>query len=408
MTFYLQIAILTVTGLLSSCSSPAQSSFWAKTMDGVAAQNGGSPRDQAQVLLAGNNAERVPQSASGSTGSESAADLERQGDQLRNGAREAESEEFYRKALAADPSRISTGLKLGMLLASERRWEEAMSLLEAVLHAEPENEVAANGEVESAIQLALDARRRGDRDAALIALLRARKYVPGSVRLLTSLGILEDEMRLYKDADVALEDALLHKPDDADALYAAARVNMDLQNLPQAETYMRDYLRQKPNDATAHYGLGRLLLMAQRPEQARLAFERSVELQPEQVESYYQIGDIDLEAGELDRAQQLFQKALERDPKHGGALCGMGMLEYRRKQYDKAVAELNLAVQSAPNYQKAHYYLGLALAKTGRKADADREFAIATRLADEENHRQANRLQLKGPLQAVPDGTPRK
>jgi tetratricopeptide (TPR) repeat protein len=353
----------------------------------VAARNGGRATDKARHLLAENRWGRVSPGASGSPGSEDAADMEGQ---------------------AADPSGVSERLKLGQLLASERRWEEAMSAMEAVLHADPANEAAANGEVESAIQLALEARRRGDRDAALIALLRARKYVPGNVRLLTSLGILEDEMRLYKDADEALEDALLHKPGDADALYAAARVNMDLQNLQQAETYMRAYLRQKPNDATAHYGLGRLLLMAQKPEQARPAFERSLELQPEQVESYYQIGDIDLEAGELDRAQQFFQKALERNPQHGGALCGMGVLEYHRKHYDKAVAELNLAVQSAPDYQKAHYYLGLALAKIGRKADSDQELAIATRLANEENHRQSDRLQLKGPLQSIPDATPTK
>jgi len=333
--------------------------------------------------------------------------LELMGEIRERQSRSGEAEDFYRKALASDSTLLAARRQLGLLLLAGRHWEEAMSSLEPVLQARPDK-VASNAEVESALAVALEARRRSDRDGALIALLRARKYVPDNVKLLVSLGILEDEMRLYKDADEALQRALLLEPSDPNALYAAARVQMDLQNLPQADTYFRAYLKQRPEDATAHYGLGRALLMAQKPAEARREFQRSVELRPQQVESYYQLGEIDLEAGRLESAQEYFQKALERDPQHGGAHCGLGMIGYRRKQYDKAVEELALAVQSAPDYQKARYYYGLALAKVGRKEDSERELAIATRLADEENRRQAGRLQLKGPLQTVPPASPQK
>lgn len=337
-----------------------------------------------------------------------AAALELMGEVRARQAKSQEAEDLFRMALASDPTLMVARLNLGLLLASSHHWEEGMSSLEVVLQVNPDDKTALNAEVDAALAMALDARNRGDRDGALIALLRARKYAPGNVRLLVSLGILEDEMRLYQDAAETLQQALLLEPLDPNALYAQARVQMDLQNLPQADADFRAYLKQKPSDATAHYGLGRTLLMAQKPAEARAEFQKSIELRPQQVESYYQLGDIDLEAGNLDRAEEFFQRALERDPRHGGALCGLGMVAFRKKQYDKAVEELALAVQSAPDYQKGRYYYGLALARVGRKLDAERELAIATRLADEENRKQAGKLQLKGPLQKIPAAPPRQ
>jgi hypothetical protein len=58
------------------------------------------------------------------------------------------------------------------------------------------------------------------------------------------------------------------RPEDLKALYAEARVKMDLQDMPSAARDMCAYLQAGPDDATAHYGLGRILEITQ-------AFRRS-------------------------------------------------------------------------------------------------------------------------------------
>jgi tetratricopeptide (TPR) repeat protein len=115
---------------------------------------------------------------------------------------------------------------------------------------------------------------------------------------------------------------------------------------------------------------------------ARAEFQRSIELQPVQTEAYYQLGDIALGQGNFAEAIADFSKTLARDSKHGGALAGTGQAYFKEKQYVEAEEFLQRAVVSAPDYETGHYFLGLTLARLGRKEDSERELALATRLAE--------------------------
>ena len=76
----------------------------------------------------------------------------------------------------------------------------------------------------------------------------------------------------------------------------------------------------------------------------------------------------------------MFQKTLNRSSTHGGALTGMGILAFRAKQYDTARRYLKRATETSPDYQSAHYYLGLTLARLGEKANAEKELKVAADL----------------------------
>jgi Flp pilus assembly protein TadD len=58
----------------------------------------------------------------------------------------------------------------------------------------------------------------------------------------------------------------------------------------------------------------------------------------------------------------------------------MGVLAFRAKEYAKAEQYLAAAEKTAPEYGPAHYYRGLALARMGRKDEADTELRTATEL----------------------------
>jgi tetratricopeptide (TPR) repeat protein len=282
----------------------------------------------------------------------------------------------------------------GAELLEAGNFDAARAAFEAVLEAEPSNAQAQEGEVAASEHLALEARGKGDADEALRTLLRAQKVAPKQPRLLFDLGIQEEEMHLYQDADRTLAVLEQLQPGNPQVAYAVAHVKLDLGQLAAAEEKMLVYLKSQPNDASAHYGLGRVYQLELDTEKARAEFQRSVELQPVQTEAYYQLGDIALGQENPTEAIADFAKTLARDPKHGGALAGTGQAYFKEKQFAQAEAFLRQAVAAAPEYEKSHYYLGLTLARLGQKEDSEHELALATKLADEANKKARSGLRL--------------
>jgi tetratricopeptide (TPR) repeat protein len=282
----------------------------------------------------------------------------------------------------------------GNALLKAGKYSAACEAFEAVLEKDPANADAQTGEVSASERLALEARSSGKMDDALRALLQAQQFVPQSARLLYDLGILEDEMKLYRDADSTL--ARLEKlgPETPETLYAVARVKLDLGQLEPAEQKMRQYLELKPDDASAHFGLGRIYRQGLQLDKAEAEFERCIALQPRQTEGYYELGDTQLQANNYGDALANFSKTLERNQKHGGALVGTGVAYFKQKQYEKAIEALRKAVNVEPDYQPGHYYLGLTLARMGRQEESKRELEIAQQMAERDNKEGTTRLRL--------------
>lgn len=275
--------------------------------------------------------------------------------------------------------------------------QKACEAYELILSASTGNVAAQEGEVQCSEQLALKARTAGDLEGALRALLRAGELAPDSARIHYDLGVLEDQMRLYRDADASLQIAKRLDPQDPRIWYAAARVKMDLGQLDAAEREMDAYLKVHPDDASAHYGMGRVYQLGMQNDKARVEFERSIELKPLQTEAYYQLGDMALQQEDFEQAIANFDKTLIRNPQHAGALTGLGESFFKEKKYDKALDYLKRATAADTNYQTGHYYLGLTLSRLGRSEESRRELEIAKTLADAENQRASKHLQLNQP-----------
>ncbi|HTV15355.1 MAG TPA: tetratricopeptide repeat protein [Acidobacteriaceae bacterium] len=299
--------------------------------------------------------------------------------------------------LAAAGAAAQNAAPDGNALLAAGQFAQARDAFEGTLAADSSNAQAQIGEVSASEHIALDQRASGHLPDALATLLRAQKFAPQAARLDYDIGILEDEMQLYPDAQKSLAAAeQLHYEDPA-LLYAEARVLLDEQQLEPAKEKMTEYLKLRPNDATAHYGLGRIEQMGLHFDEARAEFEESIRLQPQQTEGWYQLGAIALEQNQFDEALADFGKALGRDSKHGGALAGSGQACYRLKRYAEALQWLDRAVAAAPDYQPAHYYRGLTLARLGRKEESEQELAEAAKLADAQNKKDRTRYQLSVP-----------
>ncbi|HTX40651.1 MAG TPA: tetratricopeptide repeat protein [Acidobacteriaceae bacterium] len=276
---------------------------------------------------------------------------------------------------------------------------QARTIFESILAADPAGAAAQQGEVAASERIALDQRAKGQMADALQTLMRAQRYAPQNARLAYDLGVLEDEMHLYPEATASLNKAEQLHFDNPSLLYAEARVFLDRQQLDPAEKKMLAYLQLRPGDATAYYGLGRIYQLGLHFEKSRQAFQKSIELEPEQTEAWYQLGDIALKENRDDEALADFSRTLARNPRHGGALAGAGEACFRQKQYEQALDYLNRAVAAAPDYAPGHYYLGLTLARLGRKDESQRELAAAAKLADAANRQAATQYQITTPNQ---------
>jgi len=282
------------------------------------------------------------------------------------------------------PNDDAVYVELGQVQLKQGLNDDAMNSFEAVLQNLPGSNAARDGEVRAATAAALADRKVGSPDYALIDLLRARKVVADSPELLLDIGIQEESMRIYHDADETLTKARELAPQDLKILYALAHVELDEQKMPEAEANLRAYLKAKPDDATAHYGLGKLLHMELRVDEAKTELNRSIGLVPRQSASYYELGEMALEQEQNDDAMSEFQKVLSLAPNHGGALTGMGILSFRAKNYPAAEQYLKSAILNAPDYPAAHHYYALVLVRLGRTDEAKDEAAMATKLDEEQ------------------------
>lgn len=286
--------------------------------------------------------------------------------------------------LRSHPDDVAVLVDLGNLQLTQGLNDDAMKSFQSVLSNHPDSTAAREGEVKAATTAALADRGAGSPDYALTDLLRARKVVPDSPELLLDIGIQEESMRIYHDADETLTRARELAPNDLKVLYALAHVELDEQKMPEAEANLRAYLKAKPDDATAHYGLGKLLHMELKVDEAKTELNRSIELAPRQSASYYELGQVALEQDQDDDAMSEFQKVLSFAPNHGGALTGMGILSFRARNYPAAEQYLKSAILNAPDYPTAHHYYALVLARLGRIDEAKSEAAVAAELDEEQ------------------------
>jgi tetratricopeptide (TPR) repeat protein len=299
-------------------------------------------------------------------------------------------------AACISPAEAQAAPDAQSLLASGKV-EQARDAFEQLLLQNPADASAREGVSVSSERMALEQRAAGHMDGALATLLRAKHIEPDDKRILLDLGILEEEMGLYLDAASTLRHLESLPPVDPNVSYALGRVDLSLGRLTEAEQEMQTYLKEHPEDASAHFGLGRIYLEGLQFDKAERELDQSIALQPKQTEGYYELGQAYLDQDRYQDSIAQFQKALLREPQHAGALSGIGIAYFRLKRYDLAREWLLKGTQVAPDYQTAHYYLGLTLSRTGDAEGSHRELEIATELAAKDAKQAASRLRLNSP-----------
>jgi predicted Zn-dependent protease len=175
-------------------------------------------------------------------------------------------------------------------------------------------------------------------------------------------------------------------PDSIPALELDADANEQQGKWDAAEKDYRKILEQNPRYPGIHFRLARLLLSKPNPapdfaEQAKKELHHELEIDPANAGAEYVLGELARQAQDLPDAVQHFTKATQLEPNFAAAHLGLGMALLAEKKYAEAVPPLEAAVKLQPANPAGHYSLANAYARTGRREDAEREFALQQKMS---------------------------
>jgi Tfp pilus assembly protein PilF len=186
----------------------------------------------------------------------------------------------------------------------------------------------------------------------------------------------------YSDLSTRSAQALAQTaPDSIPALEMDADTNEMAGKWEEAEKDYGKILEKNSRYPGIHFRLARLLLSKPNPapdfaEQAKKELNQELEIDPSNAGAEYVLGELARHAQDLSEAEERFSKAIKLDPKFGEAYLGLGMTLLAEKKYPEAVSPLEVAVKAQPGNPAAHYSLATAYSRTGRKEEAEREFAL--------------------------------
>jgi len=311
--------------------------------------------------------------------------------------REAEAEGLFQQAIESKPDFASAYAHLGLLYSQSGRDGEAIPELQTAIRLDPGRTDASDALVHIFRAHAKNAATNGDPKQALGLLIQARKLAPNNPDVEFEFASAAFQMSLLQDAADGFRETLKERKDDALAVYGLGRAYGGLGKLEEARQQFEHYITLRPDDPSGYCSLGITLAALERPDQAKTQFAKSIALSPEQSDAYLALGTLELHVNNLDQARTDLQHVLERHPKHAGALSALGRVEFMQKHYTQAAELLQSAIAQDDSLHEAHYYLGLAYGRMGKKDKSDEEFQRATQLEHEEVEKRRalwNRLEL--------------
>jgi Flp pilus assembly protein TadD len=144
-------------------------------------------------------------------------------------------------------------------------------------------------------------------------------------------------------------------------------------------------LAQDPKQPGIHFLIARGLFS--RPDagpewekRAKEELQKEIEIDPRNAVAEFLLGEIAKKGLDWEQATEHFSRAATLDATFGEAFMEWGFALVSAKRFEEAVAPLQTAVRLQPGNPSAHYNLGMALSRTGRNSEAEREFVIQRKI----------------------------
>lgn len=185
-------------------------------------------------------------------------------------------------------------------------------------------------------------------------------------------------------ASQALDRALQLNPNLAGALVEKGSILAGQSEWSKATDLFRRAVTASPDDAPAHLWLGDMLLRTGDFDGAAVEFETALRLDPRNSGACQGLGLVHLQEGDFNGAIDDFHHALAIRPGYIDAEKGLAHALSSAHKWPEAEQWLNRVLKADPNSPSETDALGTVLARMGDKAAADKEFARARDLSNQE------------------------
>jgi tetratricopeptide (TPR) repeat protein len=200
--------------------------------------------------------------------------------------------------------------------------------------------------------------------------------------------VLYQATHAYSDLSIRASQDLLHEAPFSYQVHQLSAESLEVQGKwDEAAAEYRKILEINPNLAGIHYRLGRVLLSKPNPppelaQEAKQNFEKELKIDPQNAGAEYVLGELARQASQWPDAIDHFTRATKLDAGFAEAYLGLGSSLISEKRFAEAVPALETGVKLQPENPVGHYDLAMALNRTGRKEDAEREFAIHRKMQE--------------------------
>ncbi len=289
------------------------------------------------------------------------------------------------------------------LLLDERRFQEAVAILEPINAQTPDPRIEALlGRAYRALGREEDARiasAKGQRATSPMQWLdprlsRRTPYIAGFGNLLQHAQNLIQAGR-PSDALVIAEALAAERPDDIAAINTLVWANAALRRFATVKSILRDGIRRFPEEPRLHQMMANAHLEQGDSENARRHLEKVTALAPDNARALEELGWLYAREGRADEAEALLKRALEagaREPKE--VLYRLGLLDGAANRWAEAADRFRAATRLDAAFTMAHVHLARCLAEAGDFDEAQVALDWADRLGTHARERASARRRL--------------
>ncbi|MDR3753920.1 MAG: tetratricopeptide repeat protein [Terracidiphilus sp.] len=270
---------------------------------------------------------------------------------------------LYRRAIAANPNSFEAHLSLGLLLARQKKPDEARPELAAATTLDPGE---ARPELKARAWRAL-ARidRATNPGAASNDLLEALKLSPESAEDTLLAAELAEQAGQNDAAEAAYRRALKNNPNSIPANAGLAHLLISRKQYPDAETLLRAALVSAPDDPTLNAQLAAVLAAEDNAEALPL-LEKLHAAHPADPAITRMLAEVLAVAGDYAGSDQLYLHLLAANPQDVNLLVAHGQNLVRQARFTEAFTAFDKATQIDPANGDAWSGLAFAAFRTSR------------------------------------------
>jgi tetratricopeptide (TPR) repeat protein len=295
-----------------------------------------------------------------------------------------EAEQLYRQILEVDSANAEAHYQLGIVLAQQRKLDEAISCFEQACRLKPDSlEMAQN------LRRALAARdylqgmafsAQGNLSEAAACYRRVLQLQSDNVAAQGNLGHILRKQGMLEESAACYRRILELDPKCAEAHNDLGITSEQQSRLDEAIGHYRRAVELRPDFAYAHNNLGAVLAKQSQLAEAVACYRQALRYQPDFAEAHNNLGAALAEMNELGEAAACYRRALALKADYAEAHNNLGVVLAKQRKPAEAAACFRRLLALKPDHAEAHNRLGRALMEENQLVEAKACFRRALSL----------------------------